>query len=100
MIALAASTILIITEAASAQDFIRPRWNAYGSPVCPKGWDYFEGWCRPVYDPGYGNRGYYRRDYGRYGRATAPARWNAAGSAVCPRGFDYDARIGLCVSVD
>jgi hypothetical protein len=96
LVAIIASAALTTIGAASAQELVRPRWNAYGSPVCPSNYDYFQGWCRPVYG---GYRRDYRRNYGRYREDMVPPRWTRSGSAVCPSNYDYDARVGFCVSV-
>ncbi len=40
MVAIIASAALTTVGAASAQELVRPRWNAYGSPVCPRNYDY------------------------------------------------------------
>jgi hypothetical protein len=84
---------------APAQQLVRPQWNYQGSAVCPEGYDYFQGWCRPrgSYGPGYGGPRYGGRGPGDYygGDAVEP-RWNRAGSAVCPQGYDYHAHSGLC----
>ena len=45
-------------------DRVRPRWNQLGSAVCPNGYDFHRGWCRP-------------RDGERL-----PPQWNSQGSAV------------------
>jgi hypothetical protein len=101
LIVLAAGALLTVAETASAQDLVRPRWNAYGSVVCPSNYNYFDGWCRPVY--GYGYRDTYtrryRRGYGGYGNDTVPPQWTSSGSAVCPSNYNYDVRINACVSV-
>jgi hypothetical protein len=95
----ALSTIATLStiDVASAQGLVRPGWTPSGSAVCPRNYDYFQGWCRPVYGGGYGYRreGYPRR--GGYGN-TVPARWNHLGSAVCPTNYDYVAGIRACVS--
>jgi hypothetical protein len=100
-VAIIGSAALTTVGAASAQELVRPRWNAYGSPVCPRNYDYLGGWCRPVYGEGYRDPYAYRgrRGYGRYGGETVPPRWTTSGSAVCPRNYEFDAGVGLCVSV-
>ena len=101
VVALAVGALLVDAEMGSAQDLVRPRWNAYGSPVCPRNYDYLGGWCRPVYG-GYYREPYgygYRRGYGRYRGDVVPPRWTPSGSPVCPTNYEYDVRINACVSV-
>lgn len=75
--------------------FIVPRWRG-DSAVCPEGYDYDRGRCKPQ---GYYGRG---RGGGYYGgsraRDSVPPRFNRRGSAVCPDGYDYYANAGLCFS--
>jgi len=97
VIALAAGAALSMIEIASAQELVRPGWTPSGSAVCPRNYDYYQGWCRPVYGGGYGG-GYGYRAGPRYGGRTVPPRWNALGSAVCPTNYDYVAGINACVS--
>jgi hypothetical protein len=94
----AIGALLIVPGVVSAQDLVRPRWNAYGSPVCPRNYDYLGGWCRPVYG-GYREPDGYPRSFGRYGGDVVPPRWTPSGSAVCPTNYEYDVRINACVSV-
>lgn len=96
-----AFSILAMTPASAQywrQDdlgFVVPRFRN-GSAVCPDGYDYDRGRCKP--------QGYYGRgrgdDYGdrRRARDSVPPRFNRRGSAVCPEGYDYYDNTGLCFS--
>jgi hypothetical protein len=67
------------------QGYVQPQWNRQGSAVCPNGYDFDAGWCKPR-EERQGRRGGYRG----YGRSDAmQPRWNSRGSAVCPEGYDY-----------
>jgi hypothetical protein len=98
-IALFALGSLLGAVEASAQQLVRPQWNYQGSAVCPEGYDFIQGWCRPRgggYGPRYGGPQYGGRGPRGYGGDGVEPRWNRAGSAVCPEGYDFHARSGLC----
>jgi hypothetical protein len=89
-----------VAGTAIAQDYtrVRPRWNQFGSAVCPERYDYYRGWCRlrgnePPREYGYGRP----RGFGYGGAVGVPPQWNSRGSAVCPDDYDYYAEIGLCM---
>ena len=79
LIAVVAAACFGATFSASAQQAVRPMWNYQGSAVCPGGYDYLGGLCRP-------------RGYG--GGDGVEPRWNRR--AVCPVEYDFHARSGLC----
>lgn len=86
LMALAFAATLGLASEASAQ-YIQPQWNALGSPVCPSGYDFYNGACMPFEQTPRGQR-YYGGGY-RYGPSVLPPRWNRRGSAVCPENYDY-----------
>lgn len=103
-----AFSILAVTPASAQywrQDdigFIQPRWRN-GSAVCPEGYDYDRGRCKPQGQYGRGRGGNYGDRGGYYGerrraRDGVPPRFNRRGSAVCPEGYDYYDNAGLCFS--
>jgi hypothetical protein len=99
--ALIAGAALSMGQSASAQQIVRPQWNAYGSPVCPSNYEYQDGLCISIYGHGYREHGYreHYRDR-RGGGDSVPAQWNAAaGTVVCPRNYEYVVRVNRCVSV-
>ena len=95
LIVLGAAAVVGCATSASAQ-YLQPQWNYLGSPVCPSGYDYYQGVCMPFAQTPRGQRYY---GFGRpryYGGAVVPPRWNYRGSAVCPENYDYVG--GMCRS--
>lgn len=86
-LAMIALGVTIFATTASAQ-YVQPQWNHLGSPVCPSGYDFYNGVCMPFEQTPRGQRYYGGGGY-RYGPSVVPPRWNRRGSAVCPENYDY-----------